>query len=50
MLRHLRPAVQCCGVCLSEYNIFYEHDGVDKIRVDSMWQHVHMQTFCTSAY
>ena len=23
----------------------YEHDRVDKIRVDSAWQHVHMQTF-----
>ena len=40
-----KPAVQCCGVHLSEYNIVYEHDGVDKIRVDSAWQHVHMQTF-----
>ena len=39
-------AVQCCGVCLSEYTIVYEHDRVDKIRVDSTWQHVHMQTFC----
>ena len=24
----------------------YEHDGMDKIRVDSTWQHVHMQIFC----
>ena len=36
--------MQCCGVCLSVHTIVYEHDGVDKIRVDSMWQHVHMQT------
>ena len=28
-------AVQCCGVCLSEDTIVYEHDRVDKIRVDS---------------
>ena len=38
--------MQCCGVCLSEYTIVYEHDRVDKIRVDSTWQHVHMQIFC----
>ena len=38
--------MQCCGVCLSEDTIVYEHDRVDKIRVDSTWQHVHMQTFC----
>ena len=24
----------------------YEDDRVDKIRVDSTWQDVHMQTFC----
>ena len=24
------------GVCFSEYTIVYEHDRVDKIRVDSM--------------
>ena len=29
-----KPAVQCCGVCLSKYNIVYEHDGVNKIRAD----------------
>ena len=30
-------------VCvLSKYTIVYEHDGVDKMRVDSTWQHVHM--------
>ena len=34
-----KPAVQCCGVHLSEYNIVYEHDGVDKIRVDSACAH-----------
>ena len=27
---------------LSEYTIVYEHDRVDKVRVDSTWQHVHM--------
>ena len=37
-------AVVC--VCLSILSIVYEHDRVDKIRVDSTWQHVHMQTFC----
>ena len=43
----LVPAVQCCGVCLSEYTIVYEHNRVDKIRVDSSsWQHLHMQAFC----
>ena len=44
--QRLIPAVQCCGVCLSECTIVYEHDRVDKIRVDSTWQHVHIQTFC----
>ena len=29
-------------VCLSECTIVYEHKRVDKIRVDSTWQHVHM--------
>ena len=38
--------MQCCGVCLSEDTIVYEHNRVDKIRVDSTWQCVHMQTFC----
>ena len=38
--------MQCCGVCLSECTIVYEHNRVDKIRVDSTGQHVHMQTFC----
>ena len=38
--------MQCCGVCFSEYTIVYEHDRVNKIRVDSTWQRVHMQTFC----
>ena len=41
-----KPAVQYSGVCLSEYTIVYEHDRVDKIRVDSTWHCVHMQTFC----
>ena len=36
-------------MCLSEYNVHAEHDGVDKIRVDSTWQHVHMQMFCACA-
>ena len=44
-LAHSKPAVQCCGVCLSGYTV-YEHDRMDKIRVDATWQHVHMQTFC----
>ena len=38
--------VQCCGVFLSEYTIVYEDDRVDKIRGDSTWQHVHIQTCC----
>ena len=38
-------AVVC--VCPSSYDIIYKHDGVDKIRVDSTWQHVHIQMFCT---
>ena len=30
---------------ISTPNIAYEHDRVDKITVDSTWQHVHMQIF-----
>ena len=32
-------------VCVCPYKV-YEHNRVEKIRVDSTWQHVHMQTFC----
>ena len=38
--------MQCGGVFLFECTVVYDHDRVDKIRVDSTWQHVYMQTFC----
>ena len=38
-----KPAVQCCSVHLSEYIIL--RCGMDKIRVDSTWQHVCIQKF-----
>ena len=37
-------AVQRCGMYLTKYTIVYEHDKWR--RVDSTWQHVHMQIFC----
>ena len=37
LVNMLSNAVECV---LSEYTIVYEHDRVDKIRVDSTWQHV----------
>ena len=36
----------CCVFVRVYYCLFYEHDRADKIKVDSTWQHVHVQTFC----